>query len=260
MTPHFVVGLVLTGLVGVSLGLLGAGGSIIMLPVLVYVVGVPVREAVPLSLAIVGTTSLLSAMGRSRQGSIRWRSGLLFGSVALVGAYFGSRLTYLVPATVLVLCFGALLIIVGLHMLKETTSAASRSTGEPRWPVMVPAGSFVGALTGFFGVGGGFLIVPALVKTGGLDVRTAISTSLVVIAMSSAAGLAAHVAHGTRVSMALVLPLTLAAVIGMVAGMQGARHVSGRHLQRTFAVFVTVVGSALTILNAAAVCRTLGGE
>jgi len=75
MTPHFVVGLVLTGLVGVSLGLLGAGGSIIMLPVLVYVVGVPVRKAVPLSLAIVGTTSLLSAMGRSRQGSIRWRSG-----------------------------------------------------------------------------------------------------------------------------------------------------------------------------------------
>lgn len=124
---------------------------------------------------------------------------------------------------------------------------------------LVGASLAVGVLTGFLGVGGGFLIVPALMKVGRLDIRTAVSTSLLVIAMSSAAGLAAHLARGASMSISIAGPLIVAAVLGMIAGMRGARLVSGRHLQRAFAVFVASVGTLLIILNAPSAIRLLRG-
>ena len=123
---------------------------------------------------------------------------------------------------------------------------------------MFATGSFVGLLTGFLGVGGGFLIVPALVKVGGLGMCQAIRTSLVVIAMSSVAGLAAHLAHGNGPSVGLAIPLTIAAVVGMGAGSHTARYVSPEHLRRGFAGLVTSVGSALILVNAPTAIRLLG--
>ena len=257
MTPHLIAGLALTGLVGSSLGLLGAGGSIIMLPVLVYVIGVEPHAAVPLSLAIVGTTSLLGVAVRSKGSEIDWRTALIFGGAALGGSYLGSRLTALVPGSVLLLSFGLLLVVVGYRMWRELDVSDDTMRTRRRPSLMLAAGSFVGLLTGFLGVGGGFLIVPALAKVGGLGMRQAIASSLVVIAMSSVAGLAAHLAHGNTVSVGLAVALTIAALVGMAAGIQGARHVSSENLRRGFAGFVISVGSALIVVNTPTVIRWL---
>ena len=242
---------------GASLALLGAGGSIIVLPVLVYVVGVEPHAAVPLSLAIVGTTSLVSVAVHSRGSEIRWGTALLVGGAALGGTYLGSRLTALVPGSVLLLSFGLLLVLVGFRMWRSPGNENVTTTPQ-RPSLMLATGSFVGVLTGFLGVGGGFLIVPALLKVGGLGMRQAIRTSLVVIAMSSVAGLAAHLAHGNGPSVGLAVPLTIAAVVGMAAGSQTARYVSAEHLRRGFAGFVTSVGSTLILVNIPAAIRMLG--
>ncbi len=256
MTVSVLAGLAMTGLVGATLGLLGAGGSIIMLPVLVYVIGVEPHAAVPMSLAIVGTTSLLGVAVRSRGSAIHWRTALLFGSAALGGSYLGSRLTALVPGSILLLLFGLLLVVVGVRMWRQP--GLSDEPAPTRRPsLMLAAGTAVGFLTGFLGVGGGFLIVPALLKVGGLGVRQAIASSLVVIAMSSVAGLAAHLAHGNTVPVGLTAALTMAALAGMAAGLQIARRVSSENLRRGFAGFVTVVGSALIFVNTPAAMRLL---
>ncbi len=258
MTPHLFAGLALTGLVGASLGLLGAGGSIIMLPVLVYVVGIEPHAAVPLSLAIVGGTSLLSVAVRTRGREIHWRTALIFGSAALGGSYLGSRLTHLVPGSVLLLSFGLLLVAVGLRMWRESGRSEEVAHGRRRPSLMLAAGTVVGLLTGFLGVGGGFLIVPALVRVGGLDIGQAIRTSLVVIAMGSGAGLAGHLMHGNGVSATVAAPLLIAAFIGMAVGLQGAQYVTNEHLRRGFAGFVITVGSALIFLNTPTAIRLLG--
>ena len=249
MTPQWLAGLALTGLVGASLGLLGAGGSIIMLPVLVYVVGVEPHAAVPLSLAIVGTTSLVSVAVHANGGEIRWGTALLVGGAAIGGTYGGSRLTSLVPGSVLLLSFGVLLVLVGFRMWRSPDANNSVTTTSQRPSLMLTAGSFVGLLTGFLGVGGGFLIVPALMKVGGFGMCQANRTSLVVIAMSSVAGLAAHLANGHAPSVGLAVPLTIAALVGMAAGSHTARSLSGEHLRRGFAGFVTTVGAVLIFVN-----------
>ncbi len=220
-----------------------------MLPVLVYVVGVEPHAAVPLSLAIVGTRSLVSVAVHSNGGEIRWGTALLIGGAALGGTYVGSRLTSLVPGSVLLLSFGVLLVLVGFRMWRSPDANNNVTTTPQRPSLMLTAGSFVGLLTGFLGVGGGFLIVPALVKVGGLGMCQAIRTSLVVIAMSSVAGLAAHLAHGNAPSVGLAIPLTIAALVGMAAGSHTARYLSGEHLRRGFAGFVTTVGAALIFVN-----------
>ena len=257
ITASLAAGLVLTGLVGASLGLLGAGGSIIMLPVLVYVIGLEPHAAVPLSLAIVGTTSLLGVALRSTGSQIDWLTALIFGSAALGGAYLGSRLSALVPGALLMLAFGLLLVVVGVRMWRSPDEEEGGPRIRRRPSLMLAAGAFVGVLTGFLGVGGGFLIVPALGRIGGLGIRTAIATSLVVIAMSSIAGLTAHLVHGNSVPLGLAAALTIAALIGAAAGMRGGRNVSSAQLRRGFAGFVTVVGSALIFVNTQAAVRLL---
>ena len=258
MTLHWLAGLALTGLVGTSLGLLGAGGSIIMVPVLVYVVGLDPHAAVPLSLLIVGATSMVSVAVHARGGEIRWGSALLLGGAALGGSYVGSRLTARVPGSVLLLTFGLLLVVVGFRMWRSHDASEGVATTPARPWLISAAGAFVGVLTGFLGVGGGFLIVPVLVRVSGLGMCEAIRTSLVVIAISSVAGFAAHVTHGSGISPGIAIPLTIAAVVGMAAGSQAARVVSGETLRRGFAGFVTAVGAALILVNTPAAFRMLG--
>jgi len=258
MTASLIAGLALTVLVGASLGLLGGGGSIVMLPVLVYVVGFEPHAAVPLSLAIVGGTSLLSVAVRKRAREIHWRTALIFGTSALAGSYFGGRLSYLVPGAVLLLAFGLLLVAVGIRMWRSAAERHDVVQGRRRPSLMAGAGAVVGLLTGILGVGGGFLIVPALVRVGGLDMAQAVRTSLVVLAMSSAAGLAGHVMHGNGVSVAVAAPLLLAALVGMAVGLQAATSLTSQHLQRGFAGFVTTVGSALILFNAPTAIGLLG--
>ena len=179
--------LVLAALIGLSLGLLGSGGSIVTLPVLVYVARVPAHEAVGMSLLIVGTTSALGSLINLRRGNFDLRAAIFFGASGIAGAFIGSKFTHLVSAQVLLLCFGALMLVVGIRML--LVNEAIRPGGLCRPLRCFVTGVVVGLLTGFLGVGGGFVILAALVLFAGLEMKTAVGTSLAVIAVNSLAGL-----------------------------------------------------------------------
>jgi uncharacterized membrane protein YfcA len=234
---------VLGALIGLALGLFGGGGSILAVPVLVYVGRLAPAAAVASSLAIVGATSSAAAYVHQRRGHVRPSVGAVFGGAGIVTALLGARLTPLVPERVLMLAFAGLMVVVGGLMLARphATSGQEDVPREPRLVRAVLAGAAVGGLTGFLGVGGGFLVVPALIAFAGLDMRTAVGTSLVVIAINSGAGFIGHAA--SRLDYRLIGMLTAGAVLGALAGERLARRVSTEKLRRGFALFVIAVGA-----------------
>lgn len=247
MTPTFALGLALCLGIGLSLGLIGGGGSILTVPVLVYALGVEPREAVAMSLAVVGATSLIGAGLHHRRGTVRVPAALLFAGAGVVSSFLGSGLTWRVSPRALLLSFAALMLVVGARML--TAKAAPAQERRREQPVrVVLAGFAVGFLTGFLGVGGGFLVVPALILFAGLDMREAVGTSLLVIAINSAAALAGHLAHGGFHAGLAGLVAVLAAG-GALAGTHLSHRVSAGALRRGFAVFVLAVGVFLVAAN-----------
>ena len=187
------ISLLLALFIGLSLGALGSGGSIVTLPILVYIAGVEPKSAVGMSMAIVGGTSIAGGYFHWRNGNFLWKPALLFGVTGIVGAYLGSSGTHLVSSAVLMLLFAGLMLAVGARMLGGTQVLASGVACSLNR--CIPVGFAVGLVTGFLGVGGGFLIVPALVWFAGLDVKRAIGTSLGIIAANSAAGLAGQLRY-----------------------------------------------------------------
>ena len=251
MSIHLALGLLLSGAIGLSLGLIGGGGSIITVPVLVYVVGVEAHEAVGMSLAVVGVTSLIGASLHYRRGTVRFKTGATFGAAGIAGAYFGSRLTYLLSPAAILLSFAALMLLIAALML--TRKQRGESADHKKFDIFkaVLAGLMVGLLTGFLGVGGGFLIVPALVLFGGLSMKDSIGTSLVVIAINCAAGLAGHLAHG-GFDLRLAGQVTALAVLGTLIGTALSHKTSPARLRTGFAVFVIAVAIFLVAKNYAA--------
>lgn len=248
MAPHLVLALLLSTLIGVSLGLLGGGGSILAVPVLVYVARVDVHSAIGMSLAIVGTTALVGGLVHARAGRVDLRAAALFGGAGMLGAPLGAQATHAVAPRVLLLLFAALMLAVGGLMLRGKAGARP---GTPRpHPVGVPAAGFgVGLLTGFLGVGGGFLIVPALTLLARLPIHTAIGTSLLVIAANSAAGVLGHLRQG-EMPLGLTAAFTASAALGALAGVRLASSLDPARLRRAFAVFVVLVGLFLLAKNA----------
>lgn len=231
-----------------SLGLLGGGGSILALPVLVYVAGIDVHAAIGMSLAVVGATALVGALGHWRGGRVDLRAAVLFGGAGMLAAPLGAQATHAVAPRVLMLLFGVLMLVVGALMLRGRGSARPDAP-RPR-PVAVPAAGFgVGLLTGFLGVGGGFLIVPALTLLVGLPIQRAIGTSLLVIAANSAAGVASHLTRG-EVPLGLAAAFTAAATLGAVVGVRLASGLPPARLRRAFAAFVVLLGLFLLAKNA----------
>lgn len=246
------VGLLLSAGIGLSLGLIGGGGSIITVPLLVYVMGVEPHAAVTMSLGVVGATSLAGAGLHHGHGAVRLRTGLIFAAAGMLGAYFGSRLTYLLSDAALLLTFATLMIVVSVRML---ASAPREGRGVHRPAphlAILAAGAGVGVLTGFLGVGGGFLIVPALVFFGGLGMKEAVGTSLLVIALNSAAGFAGHLRLG-ELDLRLTALVTLFAVAGVVIGSRVAHRTPPERLRLWFAWFVLAVAALLIVKNLPAV-------
>ena len=206
-------------LVGVALGLLGGGGSILMVPLLAYVAGMDAKHAIATSLLVVGIASVVGVVAHARAGRVRWRPAVLFGVAGMAGAYAGGRLAHFIPGTVLMIGFAAVMVAAAAAMLrgrKDTHAAPER--GQLPWLTMIAlTGVAVGVLSGLVGAGGGFLLVPALALLGGLEMSAAVGTSLVVIAMQSFAGLAGHLAH-EHIDWRLAAMVTAAAVIGAVIG------------------------------------------
>lgn len=245
----FLTGLVLSAAIGLSLGLIGGGGSILTVPILVYFLGVGPHEAVGMSLAVVGATSAFGAYLHHRRDNVDRSSGLLFGSAGIVGAIAGSPLTRLVSSSTLLLIFAALMFVVAFAMLWRRRNPESETPRIPnRWKSLA-AGFGVGLLTGFLGVGGGFLIVPALVFFGGLAMKPAIGTSLVVIAMNSAAGFFGHLAQ-MEIDIAVTLGVIGIALAGTIAGTILSHRLAAVKLQRAFALLVIGVAVFLVVKNA----------
>lgn len=246
---HLIIGLFLSAAIGVILGLIGGGGSIITVPVLVYIIGVEPQQAISMSLAVVGATSLLGAALHAKRKNVVPSTGLFFGLSGVFGAYGGSRATYLIPPHVLMLFFATLMLIVALLMLLRKSSAEEQTEEKPMNPIKAMlSGAGVGLLTGFLGVGGGFLIVPSLLLFGGLRTKEAIGTSLLIIAINCGAGLVGHLQHG-GIDLHLTLLVTTIAATGALFGTILSAKTSPARLRTSFAVFVLATAVFLIAKN-----------
>jgi uncharacterized protein len=248
--------------IGLSLGLLGGGGSILTVPALVYLIGQSPQAAVATSLAIVGANSVFGALFHSRGGSLNWKVAVVFGGVGMAAAYLAAGVTKDIPPALIMVLFAALMILVGVLMLARREKDGNGSKDTAGIPVTgsrpetlqggllttLAAGASVGMLTGILGVGGGFLIVPALVVLVGLPMYQAVGTSLAVIAANSAAGLLGHIgAQSFDLSIAAVF--IGAGIAGTYGGVRLARVVPARRLRKIFALFVIVLAIFLLFDN-----------
>jgi len=233
--------------VGVSLGFLGAGGTAIALPVLVYLAGMEPHSAVTFSLMLVGGVSLYGALLHGRKGFVRLPAALAFAPLGILGAAFGSSWSSMLSGRALLLMFSALLAVIATVMLLDNKSEAHLA-GPRRWHWMAVAGFGIGALTGLLGIGGGFVIVPALVYFAGLSMRCAVATSLLVIAINSGAAVIRHAAQ-TPPDLRLALPLLACAAIGMTLGVWLSHRTEPGHLKKYFALFLLALAAFMAIRN-----------
>jgi uncharacterized protein len=241
-----IVAMILAILVGLSLGALGSGGSIITIPVLVYVAGVPAENAVGMSLVIVGTTSFVGALLHLRRGNVAVKPGVLFAITGMVGSYAGSTGTHLLSRRSLMLLFALIMLIVGIRMWRSTVGNLEK--GDFNALRCLGVGFAVGLLTGFLGIGGGFLIVPALVLFAGLDSRTAVGTSLVVIALNSSTGVLGQLRFAS-IDWPLLTGFLVFALGGMVVGALLASTLAETRLRQLFATTVLALGVAVGLGN-----------
>ncbi|HKU37773.1 MAG TPA: sulfite exporter TauE/SafE family protein [Polyangiales bacterium] len=245
----FALALALAAIVGVSLGLLGGGGSILAVPILRYVLGLAAHQAIALSLLVVGTTSLAAVIPHALRDRVRWRTGIIFGLAAMGGAFLAGRLAHLIPAAVLLIGFALMMVATAVAMLRTpapTTAAQSASRAELPVLKVLLEGSVVGAITGLVGAGGGFLVVPALVLLGGLPMELAVGTSLLVIAMKSFAAFAGF-ASTLAIDWTAGVSISAAAVVGSIGGSLLANRVHPKALRAAFGWFV--VAMAIFILG-----------
>lgn len=241
--------LALSTLVGVSLGILGGGGSILTVPILVYVAGMDPKEAIAASLFVVGVTSAAGAVSHARAGRVRWRTGLLFGAAGLTGAFLGGTLGGHLPGTLLLVAFALMMLATSFAMIRGRNVDESRRHAElPVFRVLLD-GLVVGLVTGLVGAGGGFLVVPALALLGGLPMSVAVGTSLLVIAMKSLGGLAGYLSS-VHLDWGLVVAVTAAAVLGSVVGGRLAGRIPEDALRKGFGWFVLVMGGFVLVQEA----------
>ena len=271
--------------VGIVIGSLGGGGGIVTVPVLVYLLSMEPVVATTASLVIVGIASLASLAAHARHGVVRWRAGLVFGVLGLAGTWAGSTAARLVDPQRLLVAFGMLLLTVAVLMLRSsarpgpsqepadgthpdapTAPNASGVHGPPRghrvarrsvhshrgW-ALVGTATGVGLLTGFFGVGGGFVVVPALVLLLRLPMAGAVGTSLLVVTVNSGTALATRLAHGVALDWPVVWLFTAGAVAGGLVGAAFSRRLPDRALSRAFAVLLVLVAAVTLARSGAAI-------
>lgn len=247
--------------IGLSLGLLGSGGSILTVPVLVYWVGQDEKVAFASSLAIVGLISLVSAISYARKDLVDWRSAMFFGLPGMVGAVIGAYYARYVPAWSQMLLFALLMLSAAWLMFKPMD--LNKKIGEARafWKIGLD-GLIVGALTGLVGVGGGFLIIPALILLGGLSMSLAVGTSLVIIAMKSASGFweYLHVLNDLNLSLdwGLILIFSVLGIAGAWVGQLLNNRLPQALLRRLFAVFLLLMSVFIIWRNLPQLIGVLG--
>ena len=234
-----ITALALAVLVGITLGIFGAGGSILTLPIFTFVLGVPVGQAVVMSMVVVGGSSLPAAARYWQQGSFHTRAAILLSATGAPGAYLGSFLTDLVSERTLLLIFAAIMLAAGIAMVRGRGEGSHRDRSCRVWPCLL-IGAVVGVLTGFLGVGGGFLIVPALVLFAGVDAKRAVGTSLAIITLNTLAGLAGQL-RSTSIDWGVTLAFLGLTFLGMVVGLVLGERLPADRIRTAFGWFVIVL-------------------
>lgn len=245
------------GLIGLSLGATGGGGALLAVPLLVYVLGTTARDATAMSLMIVGASALLGVWDYGRAGEVRVKAALVFSGTGAVGAWGGAYAHQLVRQEVLLVLFGMLMLGAAAKMLRwKSPAAAEAADGScadrfPRtcWVKVSGIGLLVGIMTGFFGVGGGFVIVPALVLVLGFPMRLAVGTSLLIIALISVGGLAGHLRFG-QFDGRLATLVFLGSAAGVLMGTRLGRAGSPERMTRAFALVTIGIALPLILHNA----------
>lgn len=239
--------------IGALIGLLGGGGSILAVPALVYAVGAPVDEAIPLSLLVVGLAAIIAVIPRIRSGEVSWRIAGVFGLAGFAAAFGGSAVNKLLPEPVVLAGLAVVMVVAGVRMLREQETSSDGCElpgGKINWrsclPKAIAAGVGVGFLTGLFGVGGGFLIIPALVLLMGLPMDTAVGTSLVIIVVNSVAGFIGHLG-GAEIDWGLAAAFTAAALPASYVGARFASKVPNDKLRKWFAYLVLAVAAFVLV-------------
>ncbi len=233
-------------IVGALLGLVGGGGSILAVPALVYGVGLPLAAAIPTSLVVVGASSAVAVLPRLRTG-VNWRLALIIGAAGTVTAYLGAMVNRLLDPKILLLAFAAIMVLAGVRMLMPSAAAGGACAlpgGGINWPSCLPkaiaTGAVVGFLTGLLGVGGGFLIVPALTLVLGLPMALTVGTSLVIIAINSAAGFAAHLGD-LQIDWAVTAAFAVTAMAASVSAGRIGLSIPDKAIKRGFGTLVLVI-------------------
>jgi hypothetical protein len=233
--------------VGITLGLVGGGGSILANPILVYVMGISPQSAIVMGYPIIGGAALVGAAQHWKAGTIALRTTVPVGIAAVLGAWLGTQLVFRLglDGQVRFALLSATMILAGLAMLRDTfRSEPKPGRADPTWPALLAIGTVVGALTGVIGVGGGFVMVPALIVLGGLELRRAVATSLLVIAMSTTASFLAQ-RTAADVQWAVIVPFGAAVAAGIVTASLVAARVPQQALKRAFAGVLVVTGALI---------------
>jgi uncharacterized membrane protein YfcA len=238
-------------LIGILLGLLGGGGSILTVPVLVYLAGLSTKSAIVTSLVVVCITSFIAVVNHAKAGRVCWKTGTTFGMAGMAGAFMGGRIAAYIPDPILLVLFASVMLAASLAMIRNKKGKEStRQVGEPLCPQNLPVaailfdGLLVGLITGLVGVGGGFLLVPALNYLAGLPMHAAIGTSLFIIVIQAIAALAGHASH-FEINLPLTALVTGCAIMGSFIGSQLSGKISSEYLKRGFGIFVFLLGSFL---------------
>ena len=256
-----VISLLLAALIGIALGLLGGGGAILAVPIFNYVLGFGAKEAIASSLAVVGVTSLSGVASHWRERNVKLRVALAFGLPAAAGAFLGAKvLAGLLSGAAQLALFAVVMLVSALFMFRDNNNSgkdeqkeSESDTGTRKMSVLLVAvGVGVGILTGLVGVGGGFLIVPALVLLSNVEMKQAVGTSLVVIAANSFSGFLGYLGS-VEFQWGLIVLFSVLAVAGSFAGGYLTRFVPQRVLRKSFAVFLVLMGIFILYENRQAI-------
>ncbi len=242
-----VLALIAGAVVGIALGALGGGGSVLAVPALIYLLGFTPAAATTAGLLIVTATSLTALYAHARTGNVRWRTGALFAAAGLLPAAAAGAAASRLPQSVLTGAFAVVAALVAVRMLRPGPAVAGPAPGKPRPARAAGTGAGLGALTGLLGVGGGFLAVPSLVTVLAFEMQAAVGTSLLVISANSLASLAARGATAAGADWAVIGPFTGAAILGAWDGRRLAAKVTGALLRRVFALVLLATAAVMLV-------------
>ncbi len=239
---------VIAALIGVSLGLIGAGGAIVAVPAFVYIGGIDPNLADGYALFIVAVASAVAVIMQGRNNLIDWKAVLAFGSSTIVTlVVVRYYLDTFVPQNIQMIIFGAVLLLAAVGMLRKTTPPDTVTSSKPS--LLALYGIIVGVFSGLLGVGGGFLMTPALVLWAGLDMKRAVATSLVLISINSFAGVATDMVDGLQYDWMLVFTFTAITTAGIIIGTILSRRIAGSQLKAGFGWFVGLIGILVLVME-----------